>query len=326
MDTSPLIELIGQELLVLIDIGASDKPPDIWRDMAGRAVYVGFDPDARQRPDSTGFGFAREIIVDRCVVPYRDKSEVDFYLTKSPYCSSALEPDARSLSCYMFSHLFEVSRKVSAPVTTIAKALEENGLVRIDWFKTDSQGLDLQLYKSVPEQVRDKILAVDVEPGLLRAYKNEDMFSQVHEQLLLEGFWLSRMDIKGARRGRLGVLEHAQEKAPWLSEMVINATVRVSPGWGEARYLRSAEWLIAHDFKPRDWCVLALFALMDGQFAYTLDLCAAYKKLYGEDEINKIMLAVALQNIHSEHKKMRGSISARVLRRIQRLGNKIRGK
>ena len=45
---------------------------------------------------------------------------------------------------------------------------------KIDWFKTDSQGIDLRLFKSLNIEIQNKVIVAEFEPGIIDAYKNED--------------------------------------------------------------------------------------------------------------------------------------------------------
>ena len=39
----------------------------------------------------------------------------------------------------------------------------------IDWYKSDSQGTDLRIFDTLLDVVKDRVLAVDFEPGILDA-------------------------------------------------------------------------------------------------------------------------------------------------------------
>src|SRR5439155_7493578 len=128
---------------ILIDIGASGEPPDIWDEIGRQSIYVGFDPDLRDIHEISDDRFHRAIIVNEAISSSSDK-EVSFYLTKSPHCSSTLQPDTDALADYIFSDLFTVENETKVRATTLNDVLERLSLPRIDWFKTDSQGTDLR--------------------------------------------------------------------------------------------------------------------------------------------------------------------------------------
>ena len=52
---------------VLMDVGASDTPPEIWDSIAKHSIYVGFDPDLRDIQELSGDRFHRGIIVNEAI-------------------------------------------------------------------------------------------------------------------------------------------------------------------------------------------------------------------------------------------------------------------
>src|SRR5215831_12021943 len=100
---TPAIEPLLRQLdihPILVDVGASAGPPNIWQPLASRSTYVGFDPDRRDLPDAPAGGYERALIVPEAVVAERTQTQAHFYLTRSPYCSSTLAPDAAALANY----------------------------------------------------------------------------------------------------------------------------------------------------------------------------------------------------------------------------------
>ena len=152
---------------VLVDIGASGVPPKVWEPIARHSIYLGFDPDRRELHDGGAGQYARSIIVNKAVTSVHDQTQVRFYLTKSPYCSSTLPPDAASLASYLFSDLFTVEREVSVPTVTLSKMISRLGLPSVDWLKTDSQGTDLRLSRARPGQLHELLRASRM--GTIRA-------------------------------------------------------------------------------------------------------------------------------------------------------------
>jgi len=93
-----------------------------------------------------------------------------------------------------------VLREVNVRATTIERALRDQECAALDWIKIDAQGADLRIFESIPENFRDHMVAVDTEPGLLDGYIGEDLFVDVHRVLRSQGFWLSRVDVRGTQR------------------------------------------------------------------------------------------------------------------------------
>ena len=165
--------------------------------------------------------------------PYVEGS-AEFFLTRSPFCSSTLKPDQKALANWEFAHLFEVEEVTSQRTTTIKQSLEISSLNYIDWFKTDSQGTDLRLFKSLPEAIRKRILVADFEPGIIDAYEGEDKLHHLMAYMDKEPFWVSNMEIKGAKR----ILS---SDIPGDAKKQIIFNQKISPCWCEISYINDVK-------------------------------------------------------------------------------------
>lgn len=273
---------------VLIDIGASGSPPSIWNEIAARSIRLGFDPDKREVNSSSEGHFRKSIIVDAAVTSNAAEAQV-LYLTRSPFCSSTLKPDQNSLKEYTFCNLFTVDSETRARAITLEKALREFSLSRVDWFKSDSQGVDLRLFQSLPLELRERVLAVDVEPGLIHAYLGEDLFVEAHSEFGKSGFWLSNLKVYGAVRMRRSSFEDDALVRDGIDVPFVEQHARVSPGWCEARYLRTLDSLASIKSDPRDYALLWIFALLDRQLGFAIDISIEYEKLFGTGKISEVM-------------------------------------
>src|SRR6266850_2998382 len=123
---------------VLIDVGASGEIHSKWKKIARYAMCIAFDADDREMSfteDQSG-GFKKLITVNR-IVTDQNANEVDFYLTRSPFCSSTLEPDMSKLSKWPFQDLFASEKKIKLKSVKLMDALQNVGVYNIDWLKID---------------------------------------------------------------------------------------------------------------------------------------------------------------------------------------------
>jgi hypothetical protein len=257
---------------VLVDIGASGGPPTLWDPIARRSIYVGFDPDRRDLSEVADGRYARSIIVNGAVTSAKKPTEVNLYLTRAPYCSSTLPPDTDALPA---SSLSEVLHRLELPV--------------VDWLKTDSQGTDLRLFQSLPDETRRRVLAVDIEPGLIDAYRGEDLFADAHPELLREGFWLSSLEVRGAVRMKRTTLQTTADLRAGLTADCVQRSVPPSPGWCEARYLRTIDSLVDRRAPERDYALLWVFAMIEGQLGFALDIACAYEEHFPHDQVSLLL-------------------------------------
>jgi hypothetical protein len=246
---------------VLIDIGASGGVHSKWKYISKYAYCVAFDADDRefQIDERTNQDYKKFIHVNR-IVTALPAGDTTFYLTNSPFCSSMLEPDEEKLRPWLFRSFFEVKKITSLPAVTLGETLQAANISYVDWFKVDTQGTDLRLYKSLPSKIRESILLAEFEPGIMDAYKNEDKLYSVMQEMHMQGFWLSSMNVKGTQRLQNS---YAQQMGEFLSERII----RSSPGWAELTYLRSPEGL-----SIRSLLLMIVFALLESQYGFALEL------------------------------------------------------
>jgi hypothetical protein len=278
---------------ILVDIGASGKPPEIWDDLKPYSQYIGFDPDTRDIPDDTSLGYWKSDIINKAVVIGEDAS-IEIHLTKSPHCSSVLLPEIEDLKQYAWYDLFTVLNKTSVPAISLPTLINQISLERIDWFKTDSQGTDLRLFLSLPERIRDRVLAVDIEPGLMPAYQGEDLFTQAHEYFLNHGFWISDMKIGTCPRIQQDTVNRLftgnLDKMTFAGDIGESCRYALSgsPYYCEARYLRTIDWLNKHNATERDYITLCIFAIIDNKPGFALDVINAYTQKTNSNDLYHI--------------------------------------
>jgi hypothetical protein len=246
---------------VLIDVGASGGIHSKWKYISKYAFCMAFDADDRefQISEQLNKSYKKFIHVNR-IVATASSDNTPFYLTNSPFCSSMLEPDEEKLGPWLFKPLFDVKKITALPAVTLEETLQSANISYIDWFKVDTQGTDLRLYKSLPTKIQKTVLLAEFEPGIMDAYKNEDKLYAVMQEMHTQGFWLSSLNVKGTQR-----LQniYAQQIGDFLSERII----RSSPGWAELTYLRNPESL-----SLRNLLLMIVFALLERQYGFALEL------------------------------------------------------
>lgn len=282
---------------VLADIGASVGFPEMWAPIAAQSIYLGFDPDLREPREDTRGVFFKSIVVDEAVTSDPSAPEAVFYFTKSPTCSSTLRPDAQSLSDYVFSDLFAVEKEGRVRATTLNVVLERFQLSGIDWLKIDSQGTDYRLFESLCPDVRARVLAVDIEPGLMDAYLGEDLFVDAHQKLVRDGFWLSNLEIQGTARMSETTVSHLLANEPGLSRGGLMHAIRTSPGWVNARYIRTLSSLASAQCDRHHYALLWIFSVMDDQIGYAADIVLEYEKKFGCDNASAFMRSETVREL-----------------------------
>ncbi len=293
---------------ICVDVGASGGLPNEWTRLAPYSICVAFDGDTREFCLSSSISSSwKKLHKLNRLVAERDESAADFYLTRSPYCSSTLEPDSIALANWAFADLFDVRETVSLPVVPLLSVLNELGIERIDWLKTDSQGTDLRLVSALPEHIINAITIADFEPGILDAYKGEDKLYDLMKFMDRRPFFVSDLDIKGSQR----IHNELFNAFPGLKTRFLSEMLKTSPGWAEISYIHDLSGVLSRRKILLNW----VFSTIKNQHGHALLAASRGRDLYGDD-IFKEMCAHSLSKIRV---KLPYALSMVVARRIKGL-------
>lgn len=262
---------------VLIDIGASEKIHPIWKEIAPFSVCIAFDADTRDfnisSEEDKGY---KKLYKFNTIVTDQDKNKIDFYLTESPYCSSTLPPLEKELQKWSFADKFRITGKTELNSITLSKALSELNLNKIDWYKSDSQGTDLRLFKSLPAETQQKVIVAELEPGIIDSYKGEDKLYEILKYMETLNFWLSDMKVKGSKRITPGQLDYISSGG--IMRKLTEFSLKTSPGWAELCFINNLE----HTPSRRDLLLGWLFSTILNQYGFALGLAEKGEKLFSE--------------------------------------------
>jgi hypothetical protein len=251
---------------VLIDIGASGELPQLWKLLAPYSICVAFDADTRDFVVSEldNGAWHKKYSFNRLVAPEKSAG-MDFYLTKSPHCSSTLQPDCIALKPWAFHPLFDVKEVVKLPAIDLQSALSEIDINYIDWYKTDSQGTDLRIFDSLPVSIVREMIIAEFEPGIIDAYKGEDKLHQLMAHMDQLPFWVSHMQIKGSQRIHKSDLFSLN----YLQKIYIQSFLKTAPGWCEISYINTIDDINA---SCRQYLLAWIFATLKGEHGFGLHI------------------------------------------------------
>ena len=284
---------------VLVDIGASGEIHSKWKKIAKYSVCIAFDADDREfgYVENAGRGF-RKLYIYNCIVSDKEPDKIEFYLTKSPYCSSTLMPDEAALAEWSFADKFMIDKNISLNNITLSKVLQNLNITKIDWFKTDSQGIDLRLFKSLSNEIQDKVIVAEFEPGFMDAYKTEDKLFNIVGYMSSKNFWLSDFITKGAERitqADLSIITNNK-----LLKKFIQFSHRKSPGWAEMTYINSFKYNVP----LRDYLLGWVFSIIHQQYGFSLKLAEEGKRKF-DDKIFDAMKHYSLRKIVNDLFKLK---------------------
>ncbi len=281
---------------VLLDIGAANNLPPLWKEIAPYSICIAFDGDEREFEyiENKRKQFKKLIIVKKIVS--LEEEETDFYLTTFPQCSSTLRPDTKTLSNYAFAHLFDIERTVKLSSIRLSTVLAENKIEYIDWFKTDTQGTDLRIIESLDKTFVNNVLVYDLEPGIIDAYDGEDKLYDVLKFFNKNDFFALDASIKGSHRINLERL-----KDRLTDDMVknISQALPYTPDWCEICFFNSFE---STEFSTRSYFLGWIFATIKKQHGLAFEIAdKGYKKF--NDIIFSNMMENSIDTIKSSFVK-----------------------
>ncbi len=277
--------LSGQKITpVLVDVGSSGYRHKIWDPISINSRIIGFDPDNRHFDPEFEKMFHDALLVSKAVTNNDTDTEVEFILTRYPSCSSILPGDIESLEPFMFRDYFVEERRATAEATSLNRVIAEYNLGQLDWIKIDAQGFDLEIIKSMSPDNMARVVAFDIEPGFIDAYKNEALFPEMHTYMKEQGFWLSDLQYQAYPRttpeewDKLVALAEANgQNAGFLIRKMKGA-----PTAAEALYLRDLNFMQKSSLaSARMYKVLFVFCLLDNHLDYTFDVVKAFSKRFG---------------------------------------------
>ena len=261
---------------VLIDIGASGSLPTHWELLAPHSICIAFDADDRDFvvEESENKIWKKLYSLNRLVAAQASEA-IDFYLTNSPHCSSSLQPDIAALEPWAFQALFEVNKVIKLPAIDLNTVLSQIGLDYIDWYKTDSQGTDLSIFKSLSKMIVDRILVADFEPGILDAYVGEDKLHHLMTYMEQYPFWVSDMEVKGTQR----IYQNVVKSMDCFQQRGMRTLLKISPGWCEIAYFNKFE---GQDLTVREYLLGWVFATIKKQHGFALRIATLGEQRFKE--------------------------------------------
>ena len=215
---------------VALDLGSAHSR-DLFRDhsdLAGAATFI--EVDALSQEHKGDAPFHRRISLKKAVAGTPGKRILT--RRKFPDCSSFPEPDPELVRAYGLQSYFEKVGTMELECETISTLLREQGVNRVDLFKTDLEGMDFEVLSSAPDLV-SRALCVQCELRFQPFYRGEPHYHEVAAYLAGLGFELIflRPEIwkyatpnqELARDGRL----------VWCDAMFFMKTEKVRQNFGE---------------------------------------------------------------------------------------------
>jgi hypothetical protein len=268
---------------VIIDIGASGNYQPSWKEISAYSICIGFDADKRETDFGVynNDGYRKHFVINKIITDFNGKK--DFFLTKSPFCSSTLLPDKSALQPWYFEDLFDVQQTVTLDCANLSSILSSINISYVDWFKTDSQGTDLRIFKSLGSEIIRNVLIAEFEPGMMDAYIGEDKLYMLMEYMDKLPFWITNIHIGGTQRLKRDIANNNLNK---IQKRFLFLLQKTAPYWIEISYFNSFRDI--NTFDKRGILLGCAFALAKKQYGFAYEIAEKGESLFKDSLFSDI--------------------------------------
>ena len=134
--------------------------------------------------------FFRRVIVPHAVAG--SSGARAFHVRRYPECSSFLQAKSELVKAYGLEAYFEEVKVLQFDCITLPQLLERHGIKRIDFLKTDLEGLDFEILSTSADFLPDSLI-VQCELRFQPFFEGEGSFNEAANLLAAKGFELVSM-------------------------------------------------------------------------------------------------------------------------------------
>lgn len=185
--------------IVVWDIGARGPFPLRWRPIRDCLHFIGIDGDGQSigsPPFSIRRFERREAMLSGKAGPRT------FFQTREPGCSSLYRPDLAFMARFPYPERFQIVHEAEVPAI-LAGSLD---LALPDFIKADIQGSELDVLRSLPGDVFDSVMGLEVEASFVPLYVGQPLFGDLDHFLRSRHFELADLNKRYWREHKSGQL------------------------------------------------------------------------------------------------------------------------
>ena len=113
-----------------------------------------------------------------------------FYVRKYQGCSSLLQPKMHLVKKYGLERFYELEKELEVDCITLKQLLETHQWPRVDFLKTDAEGMDLEIIQGLETKFLAEALVIQAELRFEPFYESEPYFHEALTSLHENGFEL----------------------------------------------------------------------------------------------------------------------------------------
>lgn len=198
-------ELVGEQRLVAVDVGAANGLLPHWHTLDGVACLYQIDPredacaDLETINKTTGNPELYRVV--RAAVAGTEGPRT-LYVSNAPTGTSLYAPDfstAPDAGAYLSEDYFFPIVEQTIETRTLRSVFDELDEPRADLIKLDIQGAELEALLGLGEERLNKLLGAELEIGMTGIYREAPDFGAIQEFMVSRGFEL--FDVRVARSG-----------------------------------------------------------------------------------------------------------------------------
>ena len=165
--------------MILIDVGASGGPKDIWKSIKPYIKFIGFEPDDRgleginEENDDGSVYFNSGL--------YKESGLQKLYLTKHQDASSILIPNKFFLNKFYEPRGYDILKSIDIKVDKLDSILNKKNIFA-DFLKIDTQGFEKSVLDGA-ENSLSRISGIQIEMSLSTLYEGELLYMDMIRHL-----------------------------------------------------------------------------------------------------------------------------------------------
>lgn len=180
-----MIENVLNKNFIIFDIGSSfAKENSILKRFSSEITYI--EIDAVSLSDIKNADLYKNIKINKGI--HSTSGTKEFIERQYIETSSFLEIRPGMVEMFNMDYHFKTKRKFNIECTTVNDILRDNNITQIDFLKTDVEGLDYEILKSISKDVFQKINVIKSEIRFQPFYESEAPFYEVCKYVSDLGF------------------------------------------------------------------------------------------------------------------------------------------